>query len=97
MKNTRSNGPGGIYSELALLAETRSSDNSSAMDRLRQNLRYARSRELTPRQAELLDLYFEEGKTMRQIAREQGVSISTVSRTIARAQTRLHRCLKYGL
>ena len=97
MKNTRSNGPGGIYSELALLAETRSSDNSSAMDRLRQNLRYARSRELTPRQAELLDLYFEEGKTMRQIAREQGVSISTVSRTIARAQTRLRRCLKYGL
>jgi len=72
-------------------------DNSDQLERLRRNLRRARDQELTPRQKQLLALYFDEGKTMPQIAEELGLARSTVSRTIARAKKRLYRCLRYGL
>ena len=71
-------------------------DNGEQLDRLRTKLRYARSAELTQRQQQLLRLYFEEGKTMPQIARELNVSCSTVSRTLRRARERLYRCLRYS-
>lgn len=71
-------------------------DNGEQLDRLRTKLRYARSAELTQRQQQLLRLYFEEGKTMPQIARELHVSCSTVSRTLRRARERLYRCLRYS-
>ena len=85
-----------IYNELIVRAQVRQMDNDETIDRMQRNLYRARIRELTPRQAELLELHFGEGKTMRQIAREQGVAPSTVSRTIARAEDRLRRCLRYG-
>lgn len=72
-------------------------DNSDQLERLRRNLRRAREQELTPRQRQLLALYFDEEKTMPQIAEELGLARSTVSRTIARAKKRLYRCLRYGL
>ena len=72
-------------------------DNSDRLNRLRKNLRLAREQELTPRQRQMLTLYFDENKTMPQIAAELGVNCSTVSRTIRRARQRLHRCLQYGL
>lgn len=72
------------------------SDNEEQLERLRTKLRYARTAELTQRQQQLLHLYFEEGKTMPQIARELHVSCSTVSRTLRRARERLYRCLRYS-
>lgn len=45
--------------------------------------------ELTPRQAEMLKLHISERKSMREIARELDVNVSTVSRTIARAKQRI--------
>lgn len=72
-------------------------DNSERLDRLRRNLRQAREQELTPRQRQLLELYYDRGKNMAQIARELGLNRSTISRTIRRARERLYRYLRYGL
>lgn len=97
MKNIRYDSTAGIYSDLAVWMQNQQEDNSETLARLRRNLRRARETELTPRQSELLRLHYDEGKSMRQIAREQGISVSTVSRTIARAEGRLRRCLRYVL
>ena len=67
------------------------------MDRLRRNLRQARERELTPRQRQMVALYYDRGLNMVQIARRLGVNRSTVSRTLRRARERLYRYLRYGL
>ena len=82
--------------ELAALMQCREEECDNSRSRLQRNLRLARANELTPRQAEMLQLYFDEGKTMQQIARELGVVPSTVSRTIARAEKRLRHCLRYA-
>ena len=82
--------------DLTVWLRQNASDNGEQLDRLRTKLRYARSAELTQRQLQLLRRYFEEGKTMPQIARELHVSCSTVSRTLRRARERLYRCLRYS-
>lgn len=71
-------------------------DNSEQLSPLRKNLRKAREQELTPRQKQMLQMYFDDNKTMVQIAEELGVNRSTVSRTLSRARRRLYRCLRYG-
>ena len=71
--------------------------NSELLTRLRQNLRRARQQELTPRQQQVLTLYYDQGMNMTQIAQTLGVNCSTVSRTIRRAKQRLYRCLRYAL
>ena len=53
--------------------------------------------ELTPRQREVLALYYDRGLKMSQIARKLGINRSTVSRTIGRAKQRLYRYLQYTL
>ena len=72
-------------------------DNSDQLERLRRNLRRAREQELTPRQREILALYYDRGLKMPQIARKLGINRSTVSRTVKRARERLYRCLRYAL
>ncbi len=72
-------------------------DNSERLERLRRNLRKAREQELTPRQQQMLRMYYDEGKTMTKIAMKLHVNKSTVSRTIARGRNRLYRYLKYSL
>ena len=74
-----------------------SEDNSEQLDRLRRILRSARAAELTPRQRQMLRMYYDEGKSMTRIATLLKVNKSTVSRTIARGRRRLKRCLKYCL
>lgn len=71
--------------------------NSELLTRLRQNLRRARQQELTPRQQQVLTLYYDQGMNITQIAQTLGVNCSTVSRTIRRAKQRLYRCLRYCL
>ena len=51
--------------------------------------------ELTPRQRDTLTAYYFRQLTIPQIAQEQGVNKSTVSRTLHRAEARLQRCLRY--
>lgn len=72
-------------------------DNTEQLHRLRQNLRRARERDLTPRQQEMMALYYDQGINIPQIARQLRVNPSTVSRTIRRGRERLYRCLQYSL
>ena len=67
------------------------------MERLRRNLRRAREQELTPRQRQMLELYYDQGMSIPRIAGELGLNRSSVSRTLRRARDRLYRCLRYAL
>jgi RNA polymerase sigma-70 factor (ECF subfamily) len=51
--------------------------------------------ELTERQRQTLAAYYFRQLTIPEIALEQGVNKSTVSRTLHRAEERLRRCLRY--
>ena len=52
--------------------------------------------ELTPRQMELVKLYYVDQHTMQEIADMLEVCPSTVCRTLQTARRNLKRCLKYG-
>lgn len=60
-------------------------DNSDKLHRLKKAVPKAMA-ELTPRQQELIELYYGKKSTMKDIASELGVNESTVSRTLARAR-----------
>lgn len=74
-----------------------SEDNSEQIERMRRNLHKARERELTARQRQIVDLYFDGGLNVPQIALKLGLNRSTVSRTLQRAKEKLYRCLRYSL
>lgn len=76
----------------ALLAE----DNSRELRTLRGKLGRALREEVTPRQRQVLALYYQGGLTLEEIGSRLGVSRSTVSRTLKRGEDRLRRCLRYG-
>ena len=102
MRNTRYEGPFDTRAsewigDLTVWNRQNAADNSERLERLRRNLRQARERELTPRQRQLVDLYYDQGMNIPQIARELGLNRSTVSRTLRRAKARLYRCLRYSL
>ena len=71
-------------------------DNSASRRRLLMNMRAAIRSELTPRQMEMVKMYYLEEMTMERIGEELEVNKSTVSRTLKRSRERLRRCLKYG-
>ena len=52
--------------------------------------------ELTPRQAQLVTLYYVEQHNMREIGTMLGVNPSTVCRTLQAARKKLRRCLRYS-
>ena len=83
--------------DLAVWKRQTDPDNAEQLERLRRNLRKARDRELTPRQRQVLSLYYDRGLTMAQIAGRLGVNRSTVCRTIHRARERLYRSLRFML
>ncbi len=64
--------------------------------RLHRLLGAAIESELTPRQAQMVRMYFLEQHSMREMADILGVYPSTVSRTLGAARVKLKRCLKYG-
>lgn len=102
MKNTRYEGPFDARAsewigDLAVWTRQNAGDNGERLDRLRRNLRRAREQELTPRQRQMLALYYNRGMNIPRIAEELGVNRSTVSRTLRRARDRLYRCLRYAL
>lgn len=97
MNGTPSNRPsiedlGGFQTWLNESAST----NEDTRSRLMRHLPNA-IRELTPRQQTCLHLYYYDRKNMKMIGAELGVDISTVSKTIARAEKALYRVLKYCL
>ena len=64
--------------------------------RLIRNLIRCVREEITPRQREVLFLYYVKNIRQKEIAAQWGVERSTVSRTIKRGEDRLRRCLRYG-
>ncbi len=72
-------------------------DNSLRLERLRRNLRRAKQEVLTLRQGQVMTMYYEQQKTIHQIAEELGVNPSTVCRTLQRGRARLKRCLEYSI
>lgn len=65
--------------------------------RLQEKLQQAVQQELTPRQREVLYLYYYEQKKTPAIADALHVNRSTAWRTLKRAQSRLEASLKYTL
>ena len=80
--------------DMAAWEQDNGPDNGSEMARLRQNMRKVRSAELTPRQDEMVHLYYDIGLSIPRIAQQLGVHKSTVSRTLARARVTLKRYLQ---
>lgn len=76
----------------SLMAE----DNGEDLAVLRRRLAGALREELTPRQREVLSLYYQGTMNMAQIGAALGVRPCTVSRTLRRGEERLRRCLRYG-
>ena len=72
-------------------------DNRERLERLTRYLPVAIAEELTPRQQELLRMFYYDGKSVTAIARELSVNKSTVTRTLQRAQERLRRSLRYAM
>ena len=70
-------------------------DHSREQRDLRKKLLRAMEEELTPRQRQMMILYYRDGRTIPQIGAELGVARSTVSRTLKRGEARLRRCLRY--
>ena len=85
-----------FLADLAVWERENSEDNADQMERLRRNLRKVRTSELTGRQAQMLQLYYDQGMSMPQIARELGITKSAVSRTLARGRARINRYLQYS-
>lgn len=81
---------------LHLWLQEESDDNGRRRQRLLHNLTKAVAEELTPRQREMLHLYYYGQLNMVQIAARLGVNKSTVSRTLCRARRRLHHILQYS-
>ena len=87
---------GELWGELAAWERENSEDNSEQLSRLRRNMRRVREQELTPRQNEMLHLYYDLGMSIPRIAQEKGLNKSTVSRTLARGREKLKRYLQYS-
>lgn len=96
MPNTRYR-RGKVYAaDMAVYSRQMSADNSQEISRLKRNLIRALREDVTPKQRQVLLLYYAEGLNMREIGERLGVDKSTVSRTIKRGERRLQRCLRYG-
>jgi len=85
-----------FWGDMSIWEMENSEDNSEQLSRLRRNMRRVRKQELTPRQEEMLHLYYDLGLTISQIAKEKGLNKSTVSRTLSRGRERLKRYLQYS-
>jgi len=81
---------------MAVYAREMAPDNSEQLGRLKRNLILALQEDVTPRQRQLLLLYYRDGLNMREIGEKLSIDKSTVSRTIKRGEARLRRCLRYG-
>ena len=75
---------GQFLADLANWQRESAPDNSADLERLR-------------RKQQMLELYYDQGLTMGQIAAKLHLNRSTVCRTLQRARERLYACLRYTL
>ncbi len=71
-------------------------DNSEQYERILRNLPKVIKSELTPRQRQMVEMYYFQRKNIPAIAKELGVNRSTVSRTLHRGMARIQKYLKYS-
>lgn len=81
---------------LHALTESLGGTNTRELTHLSRLLRHAVKTELTARQADCFQLYFEQGFTMEQTARALSLTRGTVSKHIAKGVSRLRRVLLYS-
>lgn len=84
MANTRYRRGGAYAADMAVYARAMAADNSAQLSRVKRNLVRALREDVTPRQREVLLLYYAEQLNTRQIGEKLGVDKSTVARTIKR-------------
>ena len=96
MPNTRYRRGSLNAADMALYSQQISQDNSQEVSYLKKNLIRAIQQDVTPRQRQLLLLYYGQGMNTREIGELLGLHPSSVSRTIQRGEQRLQRCLRYG-
>ena len=96
MSDTRYRRGRGFAADMAVYNRQMAPDNDQELTQLKRNLIRALKEDATPRQREVLTLYYAQGLNMREIGERLGVDKSTVSRTIKRGERRLQRCLRYG-
>lgn len=82
--------------EMALYIRQIAADNTDEHSRLKRNLIRAIKTELTPRQRQMMLMYYKEDMSMTGIARKLDLNVSTVYRTIKRGEARLRKILKYS-
>ena len=97
MANIRSERRRAPGADMAAYLRDAAPDNSAQLRQLKRALRHALSTVVTPRQRELLLLYYGQGLNMRQIGERLGLDKSSVCRPLKRGEARLRRCLRYGL
>ena len=83
--------------DLTVWLRNQAGTNDEALERLQKNLTAVIRGELTPKQQEVLQLYYFEGLQMKDIAERLKVNRSTVSRNLKGAQRKLFKYLKYSL
>ena len=83
MANTRYRRGGAYAADMAVYARAMAADNSAQLSRVKRNLVRALREDVTPRQREVLLLYYAEQLNTRQIGEKRG-------------EARLRRCLRYG-
>ena len=72
------------------------SDNQDRLAEIQACLGKALREDVTPRQQQVLFLYYVQGMNMRQIGEALGVERSTVSRTLKRGEERIRRRMRYN-
>ena len=97
MANTRYRRGGAYAADMAVYARAMAADNSAQLSRVKRNLVRALREDVTPRQREVLLLYYAEQLNTRQIGEKLGVDKSTVARTIKRGEARSRLRLRYGV
>ncbi|NSW92831.1 MAG: sigma-70 family RNA polymerase sigma factor [Firmicutes bacterium] len=68
--------------------------NSNQIQEMKQAIREVIQTELTDRQRELVQMYFMDGMSMREIAKQKGITKQSVSTTIQRAVKRIKKSKK---
>ena len=82
--------------DLAVWLRENAETNDEQMSRLKRNLLRAIDEDLTPRQREMVSMYYFSSLSVKEIAEKLGVYQSTVSRTLTRAEHKLKKMLKYA-
>ena len=86
---------GALDENIRAIIETRS--NETSVTRLKRILLKVINNELTPRQKEIIMLYYFKGLDTVTIARMYGVTPQAVSAMMSRARKRMYRIMKYCL